>query len=246
MREGYASPSSIRLELEARRLHAAAPPRGLADLAPAVALSGLPQAFDLFVGAYVAVFILPAVILPMLGPQLAIVAALAVGSLAYVAMPVGRWLAAAVQDRFGAGVSITAARVLLGASTAAIAFLPDAAAAGSLAIVMLAALRVAQGVGMGALADEGRVFADLAGAERAWARVIRLLPIVLALIAAAAVLGILASSLSHTDMLAWGWRYPFVMAVALNVVALFAQLRLLTTDKSGDAAPRRPMIRLAE
>lgn len=236
MGEGYASPSSFRLELEARRLHAAAPPRRLAELAPAVALSGLPQAFDLAVGAYLAVFILPAVMLPMLGSQQAIVAAVAAGSLAYAAMPVGRWLAAAIQARFGAGVAITAARFLLGASTAAIAFLPDAATAGVLAIAMLGALRVAQGVGMGALADDGRVFRDLAGAGRAWACVIRFTPVALGLVAAAAVLGILSAALSHGDMLDWGWRYPFVMAVALNVVALFAQLRLLTTDASSRAA----------
>ncbi len=33
------------------------------------------------------------------------------------------------------------------------------------------------------------------------------------------------------DFLDWGWRYPFYVAFAINVVALFARLRLVATDE---------------
>jgi MFS family permease len=37
--------------------------------------------------------------------------------------------------------------------------------------------------------------------------------------------------LSSEDFLAWGWRYPFFVVLAINVVALFARLRLVATPE---------------
>jgi MFS family permease len=37
--------------------------------------------------------------------------------------------------------------------------------------------------------------------------------------------------LSSDDFLVWGWRYPFYVAFAINVVALFARLRLVSTSE---------------
>ena len=41
----------------------------------------------------------------------------------------------------------------------------------------------------------------------------------------------LYSSLSMDDFLDWGWRYPFYVAFAINVVALFARLHLVATNE---------------
>ena len=38
-------------------------------------------------------------------------------------------------------------------------------------------------------------------------------------------------NLSSEDFLCWGWRFPFYVAFAINVVALFARLRLVVTDE---------------
>jgi hypothetical protein len=59
-------------------------------------------------------------------------------------------------------------------------------------------------------------------------------------VAAAGLYAILHGALSSADFLGWGWRYPFLMGVPANTVALFAQLRLFTTD-----AAERPGLRLA-
>jgi MFS family permease len=37
--------------------------------------------------------------------------------------------------------------------------------------------------------------------------------------------------LSTEDFLTWGWRYPFFVVLAINVVALFARLRLVATPE---------------
>ncbi|MFN3799881.1 MAG: MFS transporter, partial [Sphingobium yanoikuyae] len=38
-------------------------------------------------------------------------------------------------------------------------------------------------------------------------------------------------TLSEADFLDWGWRYPFFVAFAINVVALFARLRIVVTHE---------------
>ena len=38
-------------------------------------------------------------------------------------------------------------------------------------------------------------------------------------------------NVSAEDFLAWAWRYPFFVAFAINVVALFARLRLVLTEE---------------
>ena len=52
----------------------------------------------------------------------------------------------------------------------------------------------------------------------------------LALVAAALFAYIIAN-LSAEDFLGWGWRYPFFVAFAINVVALFARLRIVVTPE---------------
>jgi MFS family permease len=42
---------------------------------------------------------------------------------------------------------------------------------------------------------------------------------------------LLEASLTSQDFRSWGWRYPFFCAFAINVVALFARLRLVMTHE---------------
>jgi MFS family permease len=124
-----------------------------------------------------------------------------------------------VRRRHGAGVALTAARCLLGGFTVAVAFLPASPGAG--AVALLAGCRLLQGVAMGGVSGReqpraertaGWFAAGLAG-----------------LVAAAAVFAAFGALLERADFLAWGWRYPFILAIPANIAALFADLRLLTT-----------------
>jgi MFS family permease len=53
----------------------------------------------------------------------------------------------------------------------------------------------------------------------------------LGFLVACGVFAYLWSSLAERDFLDWGWRYPFYVAFAINVVALFARLRLVVTHE---------------
>ena len=53
----------------------------------------------------------------------------------------------------------------------------------------------------------------------------------LGLIVASALFAYFAGNLSADDFFDWGWRYPFFVAFAINVVALFARLRMVATPE---------------
>jgi len=48
---------------------------------------------------------------------------------------------------------------------------------------------------------------------------------------AGSIFAFLISNTTPEDFLDWGWRFPFYVAFAINVVALFARLRLVSTNE---------------
>lgn len=49
------------------------------------------------------------------------------------------------------------------------------------------------------------------------------------------------ATLAPADFLDWGWRYPFFAAFAINVVALFARLRIVATEEFGALFEKREL-----
>ncbi|PPJ44737.1 MFS transporter, partial [Rhizobium sp. KAs_5_22] len=48
-------------------------------------------------------------------------------------------------------------------------------------------------------------------------------------------------TLPEADFQEWGWRYPFFVAFAINVVALFARLRLVATREFSSLLEREEL-----
>src|SRR5690606_13736286 len=124
----------------------------------------------------------------------------------------------AVQRRWGRGTKLTLALFLLGSSTVSMAMLPGYEVAGVAAIVALVVLRVGQGLALGGSWDGlPSLLAMAAPQERRgrYAMVGQLgAPAGFAL--AAALFAYLYGQLSTEEFLAWGWRYPFFVAFAIN------------------------------
>lgn len=213
---------------------AAAPagqPAAKADLVAALALSALPQAFDLVVTALAAVAIFPTVFFGRLSPELALVAGVAVWALAYaVAAIVARWGPAGAGDWRGMG----AARLALTVATLAISLLPAAGhAAWAPAGLVLA--RLVQGLAIGRL-GAGRG----AEARQGWGIALGIGAILTTVLALA-----LGLAVGRADLLAWGWRYPFLIALALNLAAFAADLALYRMASGAPAVRAHQRPRLA-
>ncbi|KMY65225.1 arabinose ABC transporter permease, partial [Desulfocarbo indianensis] len=111
--------------------------------------------------------------------------------------------------------------------------LPPYASIGHSAIYLLALFRFMQGIAFGGSWDGLPSLLALNAPEnkRGWYAMLGQLGAPTGFIIAGALFLFLYSSLTFQEFIDWGWRYPFYVAFAINVVALFARLRLVVTHE---------------
>ena len=225
--------SSTPLERDARLINARDHQVRPGEIAVGVIIGRSSEFFDFFVYAIASVLVFPSLLFPYVSALTGTLYSFAIFSLAFVARPFGALLFLWIDRAHGRGVKLTIALFLLGGSTAAIAFLPGYAQVGSFSAVILALFRIGQGFAQGGTWDGLPALLSLnAPAERrGWFAMIPQLGAPIGLFVAAAVFAFLLSTLSTADFLDWGWRYPFFVAFVINVVALFARLRLISTPE---------------
>ena len=224
------------------------------DIAIGVVIGRSSEFFDFFVYAIASVIVFPRVMFPFAEPLDAVLWSFAIFALAFLARPVGTLLFMAIDRRWGRGVKLTLALFLLGCATAGIAFMPDYSVAGFYAVIILAVMRTAQGVALGGTWDglSSLLAMNAPPNHRGWYAMIPQLGAPVGLFVAGALFAYLVTALSEADFLEWGWRYPFFVAFAINVVALFARLRIVVTPEyqaqfeSLELQPTRVRATLAE
>lgn len=202
------------------------------EIAAGVIIGRASEYFDFFVFGIACVLVFPYVYFPFLTTLNGMLAAFAVFALAFFARPVGTAVGMAVQRRWGMAVKLTIALFLLGSATVGIALLPGYESIGVAAIWWLVGLRVAQGLAVGGSWEglPSLLAMNAPKEKRGWYAMIGQLGAPIGFVAAASVFAYIYGQLSHEDLLAWGWRYPFCVAFAINVVALFARLRLVADE----------------
>ena len=202
------------------------------EIAAGVIIGRASEYFDFFVFGIACVLVFPYVYFPFLTTLNGMLAAFAVFALAFFARPVGTAVGMAVQRRWGMAVKLTIALFLLGSATVGIALLPGYESIGVAAIWWLVGLRVAQGLAVGGSWEglPSLLAMNAPKAKRGWYAMIGQLGAPIGFVAAASVFAYIYGQLSHEELLAWGWRYPFCVAFAINVVALFARLRLVADE----------------
>ena len=225
--------SSTPLERDARLINARDHQVRPGEIAVGVIIGRSSEFFDFFVYAIASVLVFPSLLFPYVSALTGTLYSFAIFSLAFVARPFGALLFLWIDRTHGRGVKLTIALFLLGGSTAAIAFLPGYAQVGSFSALILALFRLGQGFAQGGTWDGLPALLSLnaPAGRRGWFAMIPQLGAPIGLFVAAAVFAFLLSTLSKADFLDWGWRYPFFVAFVINVVALFARLRLISTPE---------------
>jgi len=226
-------PTSSSLERDARAV--AVDPSEVApgDIATGVIIGRTSEYFDYFVYGIASVLVFPAIFFPFESRLDGTLYSFTIFSFAFIARPIGSIVFMDIQRRWGRGTKLTLALFLLGSSTAGIAFLPGYGSLGYMAIVLLAILRVGQGVALGGSWDGLPSLLALSAPSnrRGWYAMVGQLGAPVGFMLASGLYLLLYASLSLDDFLSWGWRYPFFCAFAINVVALFARLRLVVTNE---------------
>jgi len=222
--------------------HAAAPDQGRAtssssvtpnEIAIGVIVGRTSEYFDFFVYGLASVLIFPTLFFPFADRLTGTLYAFTIFSFAFIARPFGTALFMNIQRRWGRSVKLTVALFLLGTATAGIAFLPTYDSVGSLAFVLLAAFRILQGIAFGGSWDglPSLLALNAPKHRRGWYAMLGQLGAPAGFLVASALFLYLYTSLSPDDFLGWGWRYPFFVALAINIVALFARLQLVVGDE---------------
>jgi len=226
------------LERDARRIneaHAAEVRPG--DIAIGVIIGRTSEFFDFFVYAIASVVVFPQRVFPFVDALTGTLYSFAIFAVAFLARPLGTVIFTAIDRRFGRGMKLLIALFLLGTSTVALAFLPGYDEIGLWSVWMLILLRCGQGLSMGGSWDGlASLLALLAPSKRrGYYAMIPQLGAMLGLLIASALFAFIISQLVAEDFLDWGWRFPFFCAFAINVVALFARLRIVVTPEYAKA-----------
>ncbi len=213
------------------------------EIAVGVIIGRSSEYFDFFVFGIACVLVFPSFLFPFMSRLDGTLMAFALLAVAFVVRPVGTAISMAIQRRWGRGTKLPIALFMLGVCTVGMAFLPGYKDAGTAAIVALLILRVGQGLALGGSWDGlPSLLAMSAPKERrGWYAMIGQLGAPLGFVLAAGLFAYLYSSLTVQEFLAWGWRYPFFVAFAVNVVALFARLRLVVGQSYSELLKEREL-----
>ncbi len=203
------------------------------DIAVGVVIGRASEYFDFFVFGIASVLVFPAVFFPFVNSLQGTLYAFVLFSLAFVVRPLGTVAGMWLQRRYGRSAKLSLALLLLGCATAGTALLPSYQVLGVGAIALLALCRIGQGLALGGSWDGLPSLLALNAPEerRGWYAMLGQLGAPLGFLIACSLFAYLWGQLSSQEFLDWGWRYPFFAAFAINVVALFARLRLVVTHE---------------
>lgn len=203
------------------------------EIAVGVVIGRASEYFDFFVYALASVLVFPAVFFPNEPKLEGTLYAFVIFAFAFLARPIGTTIFMAIQKHYGREVKLTLALFMLGFSTAGIALLPTYEHIGVWAIILLSLLRVGQGVALGGAWDglPSLLAMNAPPNKRGWYAALGQLGAPLGFVIAASLFAYMLATLTTADFLEWGWRFPFYVAFAINVVALFSRLRLVSAPE---------------
>ncbi len=225
--------SETEIARDARRINADHTKVAPGEIAIGVVIGRTSEYFDYFVYGIASALVFPSVFFPFEKGLEGTLLAFVVFSFAFIARPIGTIVFMQLQQRFGREAKLTIALFLLGISTAGIAFLPGYGSLGFASIVLLALLRIGQGIALGGSWDglPSLLALNAPKDKRGWYAALGQLGAPVGFVLASGLFAFLYANLEPDDFFDWGWRYTFYVAFAINVVALFARLRLVATEE---------------
>jgi MFS family permease len=186
------------------------------------------ESYDFYVFAYFSAIFSAPLFFPELEPATAIITAFAVLALSYFVRPIGAIIFGNLGDRIGRRRVLLITITIMGLATGAIGLLPDFATIGIAAPILLTGLRVIQGLSLGGEWGGAILVAveHAAPKRRGLYAALPQLGSPIGTIITAVLFLVLTATLSPADMLAWGWRIPFLVAFPLLAVSLYLRLAI--------------------
>lgn len=184
--------------------------------------------YDFFIFGTAAALVFNQLFFPGADPLIGTLAAFATFAVGFLARPIGGVVFAHFGDRVGRKPMLVLSLMIMGVATVLMGLLPTFEAIGIWAPVLLVALRLAQGFGVGgewggaALMSVEHAPDNRRGFYGSWPQTG--VPAGLAL--GTIVFAIVSALVSDAQFAAWGWRIPFLLSALLIVVGMVIRLKV--------------------
>lgn len=206
------------------------------------------ETYDYAVYGFLAT-VLARLFFPHAQPGTALLSTFAVFGAAFVIRPLGSFVFGPLADRIGRRKTLMITVLLMAVATPLIGALPTAASIGIAAPILLVILRLLQGLSAAGEYCTAVIYAAEFSPQPMRGRMTSRVQVgsILGLFIAAVVVLALNAALSTEQILAWGWRIPFLIALPLGLIGLYLRSKLGETpefealENSGEttAAPTR-------
>ncbi|MFC9767338.1 MFS transporter [Rhodococcus jostii] len=195
--------------------------------------------YDFSLYGYLAIVMAP-LFFPSSDPAIALLSALAVFGTAYLMRPLGGIVFGHIGDRLGRKKALLATLVCMGLGSMAMGFLPTHAQAGIWATVLLVVVRMVQGFSAGGEVGGSATFISESAPRHLKATYGAFTPLgsTMGFAMAAAVAGTVSALTTDAQLESWGWRVPFLLALPLTLLCLWARTRVEETHgEDTDSGP---------
>ncbi|HET7085962.1 MAG TPA: MFS transporter [Rhizomicrobium sp.] len=220
-------------------------PIKLRQMALAAGIGSALEWYDFFLYGLASALVFGPLFFPTYDPATGTLASFATFGAGFLARPFGGLVFGHFGDRFGRKPMLVATMILVGGSTFLIGLLPTYSQAGIWAPLMLIGLRLVQGFGAGAEYSGAVVMAvefapdGKRGLYGAFAPMGTQSGMTLA-----AVTFWLLGTMGKDDVLAWGWRIPFLLSLLLLGLGVYIRAKVTETPVFQEARRLRPALKI--
>ncbi|WP_280436174.1 MFS transporter [Nocardia carnea] len=205
--------------------------------------------YDFYLYATAAALVFKPLFFPNVSSTAGTLATFATYAAGFGARPVGAIISGHLGDRIGRKTVLVGALLLMGATTTAIGLLPTYAQVGLLAPALLAALRVLQGLAVGAEWGGAALLSveHAPPGKRGWYGSFTQLGSPAGMLLATGVFYVVRAVSGEQAFLDGAWRIPFLLSVVLVIIGLLIRLRLTDAQifdrlRERDEVARLPVV----
>lgn len=200
--------------------------------------------YDFFLYGTAAALVFPKLFFPKSDPYVGALESFATYTVGFIARPVGAAIFGHYGDRIGRKATLIITLLLMGFATFAIGLMPTYSRIGIWGGIILTALRVCQGLGVGGEWG-GSVLLSMEWGHKGKRGFIASWPqfgVPAGLLLSNGLVALFNGWLGPA-FLTWGWRLPFLLSIVLVAIGLFIRLRILETPLFAQVMERRQIAR---
>lgn len=188
--------------------------------------------YDFYIYGLAAALVLGDLFFPIQDKALTTMASFLTFGIAFIARPIGAALFGHFGDKVGRKTTLIASLLIMGISTTLIGILPTYQQAGFIAPLCLCVLRFCQGIGLGGEWGGAALLAT-ENAPKGKRALFAMFPQIgppIGFITASLIFILLSKHLTNDQMMAWGWRIPFLLSIVLVGLGMYVRMSIIESQ----------------